>query len=101
MQYVIIGKDGRDEQAIARRLAVRKDHMDYATKLQEEGKMLYALALLEDNKMVGSIMVMDFLTENDLEEYLQNEPYVKGKVWQDIEIKHCQVGALFAAEKIS
>ena len=38
MQYVIIGLDGTDEQALDRRLKVRPDHLDLGAKMVEDGR---------------------------------------------------------------
>ena len=39
----------------------------------------------------GSFLVMDFETRKELDEYLENEPYVTASVWQDIKIETCNV----------
>ncbi len=42
-----------------------------------------------------TILVFDFPTRQELEEYLKTEPYVTGKVWETIEIKPCKVPPVF------
>jgi uncharacterized protein len=87
MQYVIIGLDGTDEGASSRRQAVRQDHIKKGDELLASGNLWYGAALLnDDGSMKGSMYVMSFSNENELNEYLQGEPYVVGKVWQDITI---------------
>ena len=36
-------------------------------------------------------LVMDFDSEDDLNEYLKTEPYMTGDVWKDISIEDCNV----------
>jgi len=36
--------------------------------------------------MIGSNMIMEFDSKTDLDEYLKNEPYVKGNVWEKIKV---------------
>ena len=87
MQYVIIGLDGTDNEALDRRLAVREDHLSLGDKMVNKGNMMYGAALLhDDGTMKGSMLVLDFDTDQDLQNWLDTEPYVVGKVWESIEI---------------
>jgi len=96
MQFIVTGYDGTDEKALERRLAVRDEHLELATSMKKEGKFLYAAAILDENEnMIGSIMIVDFSTRKDLDQWLRVEPYVKGDVWKKIEVKSCKVPPLF------
>ena len=97
MHYIIIAYDGKDSEAAARRSKVREQHLDGVKKLIREGKHLYGAAILDDdNKMVGSMMIVDYPSKEVLvSEWLDNEPYVTGNVWQEIEIKPCKVPDFF------
>lgn len=87
MQFVVIGLDGTDEKALDRRMAVRKDHIAMGDELVESGNLWYGVALLsDDGTMKGSIYVVDFPSEKELQEWLAIEPYVVGKVWENITI---------------
>jgi len=87
MQFVIIGLDGTDSEAPARRQAVRQDHIAMGDKLLASGNLWYGAALLhDDGSMKGSMYVMSFPSEQELQEYLDKEPYIVGKVWQDVTI---------------
>jgi len=92
MQFLIIGKDSTDEKASERRLAVREAHLSLGDKMEKSGERWYGCAILDnDNKMIGSMAVMDFPSENALHEWLDKEPYVVGKVWETVEIHKCNV----------
>lgn len=87
MQFVVIGLDGTDKDAPARRQAVRQDHIAMGDKLLESGNLWYGAALLhDDGSMKGSMYVVSFPSEEELQQWLDEEPYVKGGVWQDIKI---------------
>lgn len=87
MQFVIVGLDGTDKDAPARRQAVRQDHIAMGDKLLESGNLWYGAALLnDDGSMKGSMYVVSFPSEKGLQEWLDNEPYIKGGVWKDIAI---------------
>lgn len=87
MQFVVIGLDGTDDEAPARRQAVRQDHIAMGDKLLESGNLWYGAALLnDDGSMKGSMYVVKFPDEDSLHDYLKIEPYATGNVWQDITI---------------
>lgn len=96
MHFLIVAHDGSDEKAQERRLASREQHLASITRLKEEGRALYGAALVDDaGAMKGSVLIMDFATREELDRYLANEPYVTGRVWQDIEVMACRVPDLF------
>ena len=92
MQFFVKGLDGKDKNAMKRRLAVREAHLALGDELEASGNRWYGAVLLDDDgKMIGSVAIMDFPSEKELQEYLAKEPYVVGKVWKDIEIHKCNV----------
>jgi uncharacterized protein YciI len=52
-----------------------------------EGKIISACALIEEEKMVGSSVLTNFEDDNEFDEWLENEPYVTGGVWNMDEIQ--------------
>ncbi len=87
MQFVIIGLDGTDKDAPTRRQLVRQDHIKMGDKLLASGNLWYGAALLHDNgSMKGSMYVVNFESEEKLQEYLKKEPYIVGDVWLDVTI---------------
>ncbi len=96
MHFLLIARDGIDEKALERRLASRERHLASIARLRAEGRALYGAALIdEDGTMRGSVLIMDFESRQEFDRYLKDEPYVTGKVWQDIEVKPCRVPELF------
>ena len=93
MHYLIIARDYPN--GLENRQKHRPAHLEYGEKLKEEGKLLYAVAIMKEGTMAGSVMVMDFESGEDLENWKANEPYVKGKVWEDLEITECAIPPLF------
>jgi uncharacterized protein len=85
MQYLVIAYDYDD--ALERRLEVRDEHVKSTKELMAKGNIINAAALIEDDKMVGSTLFVEFENDDKLEEWLENEPYVKGKVWNYEEIQ--------------
>jgi hypothetical protein len=96
MQFVVIGYDGKDQDAPKRRLEVREEHLNNADAMRKEKKLLYAAAILDENEnMIGSIMTVDFSSRKDLDNWLENEAYVKNDVWQDIVVHPCKIPPMF------
>lgn len=91
MPYIIIARDATDEFAIERRMQVRPKHLDYCDPFFKNGKILYACALIENEKMVGSVLIFDFVTQQEIDNYLAHEPYATEKVWETIEIKQAAI----------
>jgi len=61
MQFLITAYDGKDNEALARRMNVREQHLDGVKRLKAEGKHLYGAAILDDSgKMIGSIMIVEY-----------------------------------------
>ncbi len=93
MQFIIIGYDYKDDKALERRLKHREEHLAFAKKMFAESKWLFASALLDDNgNMNGSVIACEFATEDELKsEWLNNEAYIKGNVWEKILIRKAKV----------
>jgi uncharacterized protein len=97
MQFMLLAYDGADEAALARRLAVREQHIALGDKLVAEGKMLYGTAILDESgKMIGSMLIVEYDSRAELDEWLETEPYMTGNVWHDIQIQPVRVGPSFA-----
>jgi uncharacterized protein YciI len=96
MHYLIIAHDGTDEKALERRLAARDRHLSSIERLKAEGKALYGAALLDNaGTMRGSILIVNFPSDEELREYLASDPYVTGHVWEQVEVKPCRVPDIF------
>ncbi len=90
MQFLIIGLDGVDPDAMKRRLANREAHIKLGDDLLKSGNMWYGAAIRNDQgEMIGSALFMDFESEGKLQKWLDVEPYVTGKVWKSIKIHKC------------
>ncbi|HQG31083.1 MAG TPA: YciI family protein [Deltaproteobacteria bacterium] len=96
MHFLVTAYDGTDEQAPSRRLAARERHLASIEQLKSQGKALYGAALIDDRgAMIGSLVIYEFDSREEFDEYLKSEPYVTGKVWEKIEVKPCRVPPIF------
>ena len=95
-QFVIIAYDATDDGAYERRMACREAHTKAMAEMREKGNMLCGLALLNDaGKMIGSNVIVNFPSRTELDKWLENEPYIMGKVWDNITIINAKLGDSF------
>jgi len=88
MDFLIIAHDGNDAHALERRLKARRAHLANTEKYRRNGNFIAGGALLDDNEeMIGSTLYMRFESKQELQEWLDNDPYTTGDVWQEVEIK--------------
>lgn len=86
-QYLVYALDGTDDQALERRMSARPAHFEGARKLKVNGNFIFAGALLNDQqKMIGSTMVLQFETPEELKDWMTAEPYIVNNVWKKIEV---------------
>ena len=91
-QYLITATDGNDEGALERRMSVRPLHFEKAKTLKASGNFVLGGAILDEaGNMKGSMMVVQFASEAALKAWMEEEPYILGKVWQHIDVKPFRV----------
>lgn len=89
-QFVIHALDHAD--ALPRRLENREAHLAGLKKLAQNDQLHAAGVMLNDNgDMMGSSVHVSFADRNELENWLETEPYVLGKVWNSIDIQTIKV----------
>ena len=94
MQFLIIGKDGADAQALERRMATRAAHLAYSG--ENLANLIIGVATLnEAGQMNGSTFIVDFPDRAALDAWLAKEPYVVQGVWQEVTVTPCKVGPSF------
>lgn len=88
MHYVIHAYDPTDPDALDRRMAVRPAHLDYVRQLKEKGQFILGGALLNsDGQMIGSMLLLNMETEDQLTEYMKSDPYIVQGIWEKIDVK--------------
>lgn len=96
MQFMITAYDG--DNMLEKRLAVRSRHLENLKKVK--GRILCAGGLLDDaGQMKGSVLVMDFDSRKDLDDYLGSEPYIAEHVWETVNVEVMNV-VILNGEKV-
>ncbi len=94
-QYLITAYDYADPDAFQRRMNVRPHHLDGAKDLKTNGNYVIGGAILNDeDKMIGSVMILQFETEEELKKWEQNEVYITQKIWETYDIKPFRVAGV-------
>ncbi len=87
MQWLIIARDGTDDEAPERRRKARPDHLEHAAKLQAAGHLIVGGALIDDDgRMIGTAAIAQFATQEELDDWLSTDPYAAGDVWRKIDV---------------
>lgn len=92
MQFIITAHDGAD--MLDKRLEVREAHLQNLLETTDKlnGKIVCAGGILSDEgKMMGSVLVMDFPGREELDAYLESEPYIKAGVWAKVDVERMNV----------
>jgi len=86
-QFLILADDYKDPDALSRRLSVREEHLNRVRKEKQEGRFIIGGAKLnEQGNMHGSMLVVQLENEEAVRQWINDDPYVKGRVWDKIEI---------------
>lgn len=75
------------EGTLEQRMATRPAHLARLEKLNQKGQVILAGPMPKETGFFGSIMVLDFETQEALEEWLADEPYLTAGVFSHVDIK--------------
>ena len=80
------------ENSLEKRLAVRPQHLERLQKLDDEGRLVTAGAMPKDPAnpqagFYGSTIIVDFDSREALDDWLQEEPFLKEGVYAHIDVK--------------
>lgn len=96
LQFMVVAYDGTDGGAHSRRQAAKDAHTALGRRMISTGNVLFSTAILDDDEeTIGSLRVMQFESRSQLDDWLDDEPYVTHRVWQKIDIKRCRMGPAF------
>jgi len=86
-QFLILADDFTDDEALSRRMAVREQHLARMAVEKAKGNFEVGGAKLNsEGKMFGSMLVISAENEAAAREWINEDPYVKGRVWDKINV---------------
>lgn len=87
--FAIIAYDAPNSQA--KREQYAKPHCEALARLDEQGRLFAAGPLtnspLNEDEFIGSLLITDFSSQSEAEDWFKEEPYCKSGVYQNITIK--------------
>jgi len=96
MNFIVNAYDYKDDESLKRRMNAREAHMENIKVMHSKGQILMACAMLNDKgQMCGSTMILNMENEEQVNQYLDKEAYILGKVWERVEVSPCKIPALF------
>ena len=96
MQFVVNAHDGKN--MLEKRMEVRPRHLENMTRNKEH--VICAGGILDEaGKPIGSVLVLDFESRDQLDAYLAGEPYIIEKVWEDVKVEPLYV-VIVKGEKV-
>ena len=88
MQFIITAYDGPGQ--LEKRMEVRPRHLENMARIRSS--VVCAGGLLDDEgKMKGSVLVLDFPSREQLDDYLSSEPYILEHVWEKVQVETMNV----------
>ena len=88
MQFILTAYDGPD--MLEKRMEVRPGHLENLSGIMD--KVICAGGLLDgEGKMKGSVLVMEFDSREELDQYLASEPYMTEHVWEKVTVENMNV----------
>ena len=81
MKFVIIGYDGPEGEA--KRKIHRPAHLANLESLDKQGRVILAGPLTDKT---GSLLVLEFETQDEAEQFAHNDPYTVRGVFERVEI---------------
>ncbi|RFM28054.1 YciI family protein [Deminuibacter soli] len=94
-QFLILAEDFKDANALQRRLDIRPKHLDRMRVEKEKGTFIIGGAQLnEEGNMFGSMLIIELADEEAAQDWIQDDPYVTGQVWEHISITPFRVAAV-------
>lgn len=92
MQFVVTALDFTDPEALTRRMAQREAHLACVQAMIADGSFLSGGAILDDDGvMIGSTLHLQFPDRATLDARLQQDPYVSGRVWEQIDVRQVKL----------
>jgi uncharacterized protein YciI len=88
VEFLVVACDGTDPGAEDRRLAARQAHLEGVQAMIEAGSFINGGAIVsESGEMIGSTLYVEFESREQLDRWLEADPYVTGGVWVEIDVK--------------
>jgi uncharacterized protein YciI len=84
---MVLAWDHEGAVGVERRDAARAAHTESIRALWEEGRVVLGAGIRDDDGAVrGSLVIVEYPSRDDVDRYLESEPFVSQAVWERIEV---------------
>lgn len=95
-QFVLIAHDATDAEAPARRQTARTEHLRLIAEMRERGHIICGIALTDgEDNMNGSVIVANFESREEFDNWLKSDPYTINKVWGEVTVYNGKLAPAF------
>jgi uncharacterized protein YciI len=93
---MVLAWDIPGDSGVALRDELRPEHTDTITARFHEGSVLLGAGIYDDAGVVyGSVVIMDCESRANVDSYLQSEPYMKGGLWERVEVHELKLPDMY------
>jgi uncharacterized protein len=84
---MVLAWDHEGEAGAARRDAARAAHTASIRMLWEKGHVVLGAGIRDDDGAItGSLVIVEYPSRDDVDRYLESEPFVSQSVWERVEV---------------
>ena len=97
MHFLVLAWDYRSEEGVAQRDATRRGPRRFhPAALWEQGHVLLGAGILDEQGVIrGSLVVVDYPSREEVDRYLESEPFATSEVWERVEVHPLRVGDIY------
>lgn len=86
-QFLIIAQDFADAETLGRRIDARPAHLNAVEDAVEKKSFLWGGAMLHAGKPVGSALLLQADSVEEVRKLIKDDPYIEGRVWDPDKIQ--------------
>jgi uncharacterized protein len=87
MHFMVLAFDFPGDEGAALRDRARPAHGAAIRQLWDDGRVVLGAGIYDDEGVIrGSLVVVDYESRKDVDDYLATEPFVTEGVWERIEV---------------
>lgn len=86
-EYLILAQDIQEPETLERRQDARPAHLTGIQSAVDSGAFLWGGVMQHDGKTIGSALLLQADTVEEIRSRLKDDPYIEGRVWDPEKIQ--------------
>lgn len=86
-QFLVIAQDFQDHESLERRIDARPAHLNAVEDAVEKKSFLWGGAMLHAGKPIGSALLLQADSVDEVRKQIKDDPYIEGRVWDPAKIQ--------------